>query len=180
MGVGQSQVLREERAGAQAEGCTPLTLPCLREKKRRQKEQALDQGFIYQYRYRHRDSGTSQSTANYFLLLLWQQASSFLVYFAGDWITTAPKCAVASLAMAFEVNCGSQIYALLQNKANLILCRRQQSCQCRRPLHITASVMDWGHREGSLSTERGNVLPTPSTGHLERQENTKTEQLQKS
>ena len=54
---------------------------------------------------------TSPSTANYFLLLLWQATSLFLVscVFAADLIMAAPKSAVAGLAMAFELDRGSQM-----------------------------------------------------------------------
>lgn len=150
--------------------CISLRLSCLREMKYRQKGQALGQSFIYQYWYRHRDLRTFLSTATYFLLLPWQARNFFLVSFdfASDLIMTAPESAAASLAVAFGVSCRSQIHALLQDKPNLILCLRQQSCPCRMVLNITTSVMDWEHRKGSLVTQRGNVLPTPSTGHLER------------
>lgn len=96
MGAGWSQVLREGWTGAQAGGCTCMRLPCLREKKCKQKEQALGHSFIYQYWHRHRDPGTSQFTANYFLLLFWQATRSFLVsfVFAPDLITAAPKSVV--------------------------------------------------------------------------------------
>lgn len=52
--------------------------------------------------------GPFQSTATYFLLLLQQARSLFLVsfVFASDLVMTAPESAAASLAMVFEVNCG--------------------------------------------------------------------------
>lgn len=124
----------------------------------------------------------SRSTANYFLLLLWQAMSLVWVsfVFAADLTTAVSNAAVASLAVAFEVNCGSQIYAPEQDKTNRILCLGQQNCQCRKLLDIITSVTGWEHQKGSLSVERGNGLPTLSTGHLGRQGVIKTQQLQKS
>lgn len=107
--AGQSQVPREGWARAKEEDA-PLRLFHLREMKCRQRGQALGHSFIYQNWFRQGDLRTFQSTATYFLLLLRQAINLFLVSFAfaNDLIMVALECVSASLAMVFEVNCGSQ------------------------------------------------------------------------